>query len=94
MSPSSSVFNLKLKNFMKHHIPGLLALGDKGKQSETEYILFGFSLFQEAGAGIDFGSTYEELDEVEKKTTCTPVNRPNFYGPIPGKFVSQWQNNV
>ncbi|GFR59129.1 E3 ubiquitin-protein ligase UHRF1-like [Elysia marginata] len=41
-----------------------------------------------AGEGLDFGSTYEELDEAEKQTPRTPADRPNFYGPIPGEFAS------
>ncbi|KAK3764329.1 hypothetical protein RRG08_008811 [Elysia crispata] len=50
---------------------------------------------KEAGAGIDFGSTYEELDEAEKKTTRIPVDRPNFYGPIPGVEVgTEWATRM
>ncbi|RUS80453.1 hypothetical protein EGW08_011769 [Elysia chlorotica] len=50
---------------------------------------------KEAGAGIDFGSTYEELDESEKQITRTPTDRPNFYGPIPGVEVgTEWDTRI
>lgn len=48
-----------------------------------------------AGEGLDFGSTYEELDEAEKQVTRTPTDRPNFYGPIPGVDVgTEWATRM